>query len=74
MKLCSEEAGVLESLGRLSPGVLERPHPVTQHMVPADGMTGVLGRQTGWTRGDQDTGSLSSRRAMSLVMRLSKSS
>lgn len=50
------------------------PHPITQHMVPSESLNLVLGRQTGWMRGDQEMGSLSFRREMSWDRRLWKSS
>lgn len=74
MELCSEEAGILETACLHSPGLLVYPHPTTQHMVPIDSLTLEVGRQTGWMRGDQNTGSLSFRRAMSSDMRLLKCS
>ena len=55
-----------------APCVLGRPHTIIQHKVPLDGKSLVLGRQTGWTRGDQAMGSLSFRRAMSLDMKFLK--
>lgn len=55
-----------------APSILGRPHTIIQHNVPLDSVNLVLGRQTGWTRGDQAMGTLSFRRAMSLDMKFLK--
>lgn len=72
---CFRRGGCLETCACLhSPRLFFSPHTIVQHKVPIASLSLVVGRQTGWTRGDQETGSLSLRRAMSSEMRLLKSS
>ena len=47
------------------PWISTFPHPIIQHRDPKDGLSLGLGRQTGWMSGDQETESLSFRRARS---------
>lgn len=50
------------------------PQPMAQHVLPMGSLKSFLGRQMGWTRMDQETGSLSFSRAMSWDIELLKSS